>query len=85
MKQNIELDIRELVMYGFDHIDRNRVGAALECELTRLLSEQGIGPSLARPADLARVNGGKFNVSGDSKAEAIGAQVAQAVYSGFTK
>ena len=85
MKQNIELHIEELLLHGFDHVNRHRVGEAVKCELTRLLTERDVPSSLSRSGDFSTLDGGAFNLPSGSKPEAIGAQVAQSVYTGFTK
>ncbi len=85
MKQNIDLYIEELVLHGFDHVNRHLIGAAVQGELTRLLTEQGLPSSLSHSGDHARLKGGTFNMTPNSKVEAIGAGVARSVYTGFTK
>lgn len=85
MKQKVDLHIEKLVLHGFAPGDRHRIGQAVELELTRLITEQGIPSSLRRDGELARVNGGTINVSPNSRAEVIGGQVAQSVYEGFGK
>jgi len=85
MGQNIEINIDELVLHGFSPGDRYRIGEAVELELTRLISEQGIPSSLSRGGEQTRMNGGTFNMSPNSRAELVGTQVAQSVYKGFIK
>lgn len=85
MEQKVDLHIEELVLHGFSPGDRYRIGQAVELELTRLITEQGIPSSLSRDGDLARINGGTINVSPNSRAEVIGGRVAQSVYGGFGK
>ena len=80
---NIELHIEELVLNGFEAGDRYRIGAAVEAELARLLAERGVPPSLAQSGDVAHLDGGTFDVAPGSRGEAIGAQVAQALYGGW--
>lgn len=77
---NIELHIEQLVLHGFRPNDRYRIGKAVELELTRLFTEQGVLPSLAKDGEFARLDGGTFNIALSSKAEVIGSQVAQSVY-----
>lgn len=85
MKQKIDLHIEELVLHGFSPGDRYRIGEAVELELTRLITEHGIPSSLSQGGELARMNGGTFNMSPNSRAEVIGARAAQSVYKGFKK
>ena len=83
MKRNIELHIEKLVLSGFAPGDRYRIGAAVERELTRLFTERGLPPALARGSAAARIEGGAFDVVSGSRPDQIGVQVAQAVYRGF--
>lgn len=83
MKPNIELHIEELVLLGFAPGDRYRIGAAVERELAWLL-EQGEGLSLAQSSEITFLDGGRFEVARDSKAETVGAQIARAVYGGLS-
>ena len=46
VKQPIDLHIDKLVLYGFSPGDRYRIGDSVETELVRLLTEQGIPPTL---------------------------------------
>jgi hypothetical protein len=82
---NLELHIEQLVLHGFPPGDRYRISAAVEAELTRLFTEQGVPPSLAKYADSAQVNAGTFNILPGSKAETIGTQVAEALYGGLRR
>jgi hypothetical protein len=78
--ENVELHIEELVLRGFAPGDRYRIGEAVERELARLFDEQGVPPSLAQSVDVSRLDGGAFKAASGSNPEAIGAQVAQAVF-----
>ena len=77
---NIELHIEKLVLHGFPPSDRQRIGEAVELELTRLFTEQGISYSMSKGGEFTRLDGGTFNIAPSFKAEAIGSQVAQSVY-----
>jgi hypothetical protein len=79
----IDLHIEELVFHGFSRADRYRIGQAVEHELGRLFTEQGMPPSLARSGEIASLDGGSFEARPGSGTEAIGAQVARAVYGGL--
>lgn len=85
MPENIELHIEELVLRGFAPSDRYRIGDAVAHELARLFAEQGTPPSLAQEREVPRLDGGAFEVKPGFRAEAIGGQVAQAVYGGFSR
>lgn len=76
----IEVRIEELVLHGFAPKDRYAIGEAVQRELQRLFTEQGLSELPAAGYELARLNGGAFTVKPGAKAQTIGAQVAQAVY-----
>lgn len=77
---NIELHIEQLVLHGFRPNDRYRIGKAVELELTRLFTEQGISYSMSKGGEFTYLDGGKFNVAPNSKTDTIGTKVAQSVY-----
>ena len=79
----IELHIEELVLDGFAPADRYRIGDMIERELSRLLSQGGVPPSLIANHDQAHIDAGACHVASVSTPEHIGAQVAQAVYGGL--
>jgi hypothetical protein len=81
---NVELHIEELVLHGLAPGDRYRIGEAVERELRRLFAEQGAPASLTQGGEIERMDGGSFGVAEGSRGDAIGAQVAQAVYGGLT-
>ena len=81
--KNIELHIEELVLHGFSPGDRYQIGEAVEQELTRLLADRGVPQSLAEGGEIASVDGGAFEVAAGSRAEVVGAQVAEVVYGGL--
>lgn len=86
---HIELHIEELVLHGFARGDRYAIADAFERELSRLLSaqfaEQGVPHALAHNTERAHLDGGKFQVEPNSRADAVGSQVAQAVYGGINR
>jgi len=83
--QSLEVHVEELVLCGFDPGDRHSIGEAVERELTRLFTEQGVGPSLGRSGEVARLDGGTFQVSPGSKPDILGARIARAVYRGLSR
>ena len=82
---NVELHIEELILHGFAAGDRYLVGEALERELTRLVGSANVPSLLAQSIDVERVDGGAFRVAPGSRAETVGAQVAQAVHGGLKR
>jgi hypothetical protein len=85
MPKRIELHIEELVLHGFSPGDRYRIGEAVERELARMFADRGVPQSLERGGEIARVDAGAFEVAPGSRAEAVGAEVAKAVYGGLRR
>lgn len=84
-RPHIDLHIEELVLHGFAPADRHRIGDAVERHLARLLAGPVAPHALARGGEVARLDGGSFNVAPGANAEAIGAQVARALYGGLKR
>jgi hypothetical protein len=80
MKPSIELHIEELVLHGFASRDQYRIAEALERELAGLFSEQTIPPALLNGGEVAHLNAGAVQVHSGARPDAIGAQVARAVF-----
>ncbi len=85
MKQSVELHIEQLVLHGFPPGDRHRIAQAVELELTRLITEQGVPVSLSLGGNRDRLEGGTFNMAPNSRAQVVGNNIAQSVYTGFKK
>ena len=81
--QNIELHIEELVLHGFLPGNRHHIAAAVEAELTRLFTEQGIPPALSAGTAVPSVDAGAFHMAPGAKPAAVGQQIAGSVYNGF--
>lgn len=77
---NVELRIEELVLHGFPPGNHERIGESVESELSRLFTEQGVPPSLARSADVPRLDAGAFQMNQGLGAEAAGEQIARALH-----
>jgi hypothetical protein len=80
--RRIDVYIDELVLYGFERGDRHRIGSAIEAELARLLTEQGLPFAPAYDHAVGFLDGGQFNMT-KAKSETIGNQVAQKIYAGL--
>jgi hypothetical protein len=86
----LDLRIEELVLHGFERVDRHQVASAIERELARLLREPAAHEALRRRepadgrADADRLDAGAFIVPHDAPAQAVGVQVAQAIWRGMT-
>ena len=82
---DLELHIQELVLEGFSPHDRYRIAQALERELSRLVTENGMPAAWSADKAQTSLDSGAFKVSQNSTPESIGAQVAQTVYGGSVK
>lgn len=80
---NVELHIDEIVLHGFAHRDRYVIHEAIQSELTRLIAENGLPSSSRQGGDAARLDAGAVTVQKGMPPDAIGRQVAYAVYRGL--
>lgn len=85
VKPSIELHIEELVLHGFASADRDRIGGAVQQELTRLLAEHGISSTLTSVNGLEQLGGATFPLAVGAKPEAVGSQVAEAIFEGLSR
>lgn len=80
--KSVTLHIDELILHGFAPGDRHRIGAAVQQELSRLLTEQGSPTVSGRHAV---VNAAPIEVRSNARAEAIGGDIARAVHKGLPR
>jgi hypothetical protein len=78
----VRVHVEELVLQGFAPGDRHAIGEAVQQELTRLLTEQGVPPALARGGETGRIDAGSFSLPRGARARAVGVEVARAVHRG---
>ena len=83
MRPEIEVRIEEIVLCGFSSIDRLRIGAALERELSRLFMERGLPAGLTGWAQRDTVEAGSFVRQPLATPSALGGDVARAIYGGL--
>jgi hypothetical protein len=81
--QSLEIHIEALVLHDFANSERYRIGEAIERELTRLFTEQGVPSEIIQGGEIARLDGGTFEVQPGSNSETTGAQLAKAIYEGL--
>lgn len=81
--QAIEVHIETLVLHGFPPEQRHAIAAAVEAALAALVAERGVPPAWTGGGETPLLDGGQFEVAPAARPEAIGAQVAQAVYGGL--
>lgn len=75
----IELDIAELVLHGFPKLDTERLRAALDGELGRLLRDEAQAARFRASAAHARIDAGSLRIGASATPEQIGVQLARAV------
>jgi len=82
---NIELHIERLVLDGLqvEARDRAHLQAAVEAELTRLLTTGGLRSELLAGGALRSLGAGEIQATHGSTALHLGNQIAQAVHSGI--
>jgi hypothetical protein len=81
MKANVELHIDELVLHGLPAWQRERIAAAVEAGLGRLLEEGGLPPSLADGGTLPQVSVDDLQVPAGAQPGVVGEQIAGSIYS----
>jgi len=82
---NVNLHIEQLILDGIDlpaH-QREALAAAVQGELTRLITLGGISPGLQQGGALAQVAGDRLRLSAGQSPELIGEQIARSVYEGI--
>jgi hypothetical protein len=80
--RRIDVTIDELVLHGFERGNRYRIASAIEVEIARLLTEQGLPFAPARDRSVEFLDAGQFNMR-KGKPETIGSQVAQKIHAGL--
>ena len=80
METNVELHIGELILRGLPYGQRDRVAAAVEAELKRLLEEGGLPPSLAGGGTLPQVRVDDLRLAPGARPGAVGEQIAGSIY-----
>jgi hypothetical protein len=81
--QDIEVHIGELVLHGFARNDYEGIRKAVEAELLRLISANGIPESIITQQSYRRVEGVDFNIHNSKNAAHIGSEIAVSVYNGL--
>jgi hypothetical protein len=79
----LELHIEELVLHGFPVAQRMSIGDAVQQELQRLLTEQGLDGFAVGPVNIERINGGMFRVARGARPETVGSQLARQIHQQF--
>jgi len=81
---NINLHIERLVLDGVNIApgQRHLLQASVETELTRLLTDGGLAPSLAQGSALPNLSASDIQMTGSNPIQ-LGRQIAQSVYGGI--
>ncbi len=84
-RPDIHLHIERLVLDGLpiEHGQGPHVKAAVEAELTRLLTENGLAAELQSGGALPRLNANAIQLPPGGSPAQIGQQIAQSVYGGI--
>lgn len=82
---NINLHIERLVLDGLDIAPEQRpaLQAAVEGELSRLLTERGLSSDLAQGVAVPRLSARDMQIASASSPTELGQQIAQSVYGGI--
>lgn len=81
---NIDLTIDQLVLEGIDPRYGQRVGQALQAELTRLFQKRGIPDAFSKQIDVQAIDAGALQANPTNSPDLIGIQIAQSLYSGLS-
>ncbi len=84
-RPNIHLHIERLILDGLP-IERSQgpfVQAAVEAELSRLLTENGLAPNLHTDGAMPNVHANAIQLTASSNPAQVGTQIAQSVYGGI--
>lgn len=81
MKQStIDFQIEELLLRDVPYSQRASIAAAVEEELTRLVTEHGLPPELAAGGIIPHIGLDYIPITAQTKPAIIGTQIAQQVY-----
>lgn len=82
---NINVHIERLILDGLPvaHRERPMLQAAVEAELARLLTSEGLAPHLLTGGAIPRLRGGNIQLTSEGDTGQLGRQIAWAVYGGI--
>ena len=81
---DIELHIDRLVLHGVSRHQQHSIGEAIQQELLRQLTANGIPDLLSRQGNVLHLNAGSVQLGQGDRSGRIGRQVARAVYGSFS-
>lgn len=76
----VDLHIERLVIDDASPAEGRRIGASVESELTRLLTERGLPSGLERGGDVGSLDGGSISRGLGDSSRRVGGRVAEAAY-----
>jgi hypothetical protein len=79
----VNLHIEEVVLQDCAAGGCERVCAAVQRELQRLIAERGLSRSLLKGADIARIDVGRLQVRPGATADHLGSELSAAAYRGL--
>lgn len=82
---SVELHVDELVLHGFAPGDGWRIGDAVQQELSRLMTNQGLPWSHGGPVNIEHLDAGSFVAGPAMKTGSIGLQVAEKLHRGLAR
>jgi hypothetical protein len=83
--RQVFVDIEKLVLKGFRYKDRHVIAAAIQEELTSLLSTSEAAEQLAGFVDVADLDAGEVRVEANAKPYQLGAETADAIGRGLLR
>ena len=79
----LNLHIGELVLHGFEHLDRAELGTAVRQSLVRLFGENGLPASIEHAARMDRIDGGTLDLPANAGVSVIGERIARSIHRSF--
>jgi hypothetical protein len=79
-RPTLDLQIEELILRNIPYAQRHHIATAIEQELTRLFSEQGVPSSIANGGIISRINIDNVLAPANAKVSVIGNTIAQTIY-----
>lgn len=74
----IKIEINQLVLDGFDHADDRGISLAIEQEMLRLITNNGLLQIFDR--QITDVEGSSFKLKEGNSTESLGVQIARQIY-----
>jgi len=82
---SVELQIDELVLDGFDAVDKHAIGNAVERELARVFLERGIAQVTGDEIEIDQIRAGATALDRSSDGEAIASELAKVLSGGLKR